>query len=1191
MSSGNIFLWMIEMPSRRRFSRIFFVPLFVLISGYSYAQCVAPNFSSPATACSGQRIEFAPNTDYTSYNWDFCSGELLQTPTGTVLNDAFGGFAGKVELAEQNGSYYGFTLTRGTGKLYRFDFQANINNPPILTQVGGLGKNSTGWRAIEIVKEGTEYVGLFIDNSGLYRVSFGSDLTSTPTTYQTIFEGSPISSPIDMAVVQEGNERYVFVSNLSNDKLVRIKFNNAFNSPTPDVTVDAITVTNSVLVSGFSFIKDCDTWYALATSVVTGALFKIAFDDGLGDTTPTLNEYSPAVTGFTAVTAGISVVYENSQYLVFAQSQNPTAAIYRVNFGNTLANSPQPAEELKNFGITGGGLWGYSMHKVGTDWLALSVENSGSNIYRVKFPNQCFSSATASSQRDHTLTTATPGSYFVTLGVTDGSGKLSSITKALTVSASSAPDIDFSFNGICAGYDVAFTSANASGGITYDWDFGDSGGSSIDAPTHQFAVGSYNVVLDVIATSTGCTNFIKHPIKVYPPPVAAFQAPSGLICTNNDFQFTTQTTDVYEGNLVYNWFVDNVPAGTGRDLTHAFTTTGDKLVKLNLSIPGCFDDEVKPVNGVLSGPEVAYSIQGQCEDIDIAFANESVGSVASYQWSFGDGGVSGNANTTHNYTSPGTYHVALSATGTNGCVTNKPRDLVIFSRPSPDFFLDLPPFSCSGSPSHFHDATPPLTDSNVNQWAWTFGDNQSGTGKDPTHTYSSAGAFNVGLTVATDKGCTAFTEHPVTIGQSPTASFTSDPTCLNKPTQFNSTSTGDIKSYLWRMGTQFYSVKDPVHQFVTAGTFTIQLSVTGNNDCVSSVSRPTTVPVAPTVDFTVANACVAQGAVFHDITTSAADPIAQRSWTFNTTGTATGQDANFTFPNTGTFPVKLEVTNQSGCAYAITRQITIHPTPVANFAMSVDVGPPPLRVSFTNTSTGASSYQWNFDDGSALRTEPSLEHTFADLGDYDVALTAIGIQGCKTSLTKTVNVVIPKDELALEEFSLVASGSSYRGYLRVHNNGNYRISGFSVTYDVGGGFLLTENVAATLNPGQTGMILLSNTFSSPAISNYICAELQTDPNPSDNKACTVLSETSVVLSPYPNPVADILTIESILPSAGTVRVSLYSSSGALAFDESFDANPGLWRRTLHVQNLSPGMYVLVVTAGTTTSSRHILIAR
>src|SRR5688572_32543641 len=56
------------------------------------------------------------------------------------------------------------------------------------------------------------------------------------------------------------------------------------------------------------------------------------------------------------------------------------------------------------------------------------------------------------------------------------------------------------------------------------------------------------------------------------------------------------------------------------------------------------------------------------------------------------------------------------------------------------------------------------------------------------------------------------------------------------------------------------------------------------------------------------------------------------------------------------------------------------------------------------------------------------------------------------------------------------------------NKGNYRISGFSVTYDVGGGFLLTENVTAQLNAGQTGMILLSNAFTSPATAGYIRSE-------------------------------------------------------------------------------------------------------
>jgi PKD repeat protein len=48
-----------------------------------------------------------------------------------------------------------------------------------------------------------------------------------------------------------------------------------------------------------------------------------------------------------------------------------------------------------------------------------------------------------------------------------------------------------------------------------------------------------------------------------------------------------------------------------------------------------------------------------------------------------------------------------------------------------------------------------------------------------------------------------------------------------------------------------------------------------------------------------------------------------------------------------------------------------------------------LDVTFTNTSNGASSYSWNFGDGSAASTVAAPSHTFATPGDYTVVLQAI----------------------------------------------------------------------------------------------------------------------------------------------------------------------------------------------------------
>ncbi len=74
------------------------------------------------------------------------------------------------------------------------------------------------------------------------------------------------------------------------------------------------------------------------------------------------------------------------------------------------------------------------------------------------------------------------------------------------------------------------------------------------------------------------------------------------------------------------------------------------------------------------------------------------------------------------------------------------------------------------------------------------------------------------------------------------------------------------------------------------------------------------------------------------------------------------------------------------------------PKPVADFAYEING----KDVTFTNVSTNASSYAWDFGDG-GTSTEMSPTHTYADFGTYTVTLTSKGSGGTSTA-TYDVNV-------------------------------------------------------------------------------------------------------------------------------------------------------------------------------------------
>jgi len=75
------------------------------------------------------------------------------------------------------------------------------------------------------------------------------------------------------------------------------------------------------------------------------------------------------------------------------------------------------------------------------------------------------------------------------------------------------------------------------------------------------------------------------------------------------------------------------------------------------------------------------------------------------------------------------------------------------------------------------------------------------------------------------------------------------------------------------------------------------------------------------------------------------------------------------------------------------------PAPTAEiFATIVD-----YQVTFNPVVTDATTYSWNFGDGSALSTETNPVHTYASFGDYTVTLTVTGDGGSFTA-TKIVSI-------------------------------------------------------------------------------------------------------------------------------------------------------------------------------------------
>ena len=1147
------------------------------------SQCSNLDFTYRSQACKGENILFNTPDNFNQYDWDFCSGDLEGTPTASIiLNSNSTGYFHSIEFIEVNGLNFGFFLSRASNKLFRLDFGGDMLSQPTMVDLGGLGISLDSWRTIKIGREGNNFFGFLIGNNSLYRIAFGSSITSPPTNAEILFAGSPINNPIDLALVEEDGLKYLFVVNLANDRLVRFRLQ-TLNDPMSSIQQDAITISSVPVAGGITFAKECDRWYALVSSVATGRIFRVFFGNGLGDITPVISE---VIFGFIMNSpAGISLVEDNGKYYAFVQS-NGVGELYRIDFGSSISNISPVGLNLGNLNINAP-FWGFSMHKNASQWLGFSVENSGTRISRIVFPNNCFSSVQNATENSIQVIAQNSGTFNVTLRAMNNLGNWTAVSKSIQVTGDVSPDISFTTQNICANNNVLFFPSSISPSIiSYAWNFGDSNTSTSSNPTHQYAISGSKQIQLVVTASNNCQNIVLNTIKIYDAPSSFFTLPTGLICTNNEFTFPNNTVDNFDGNLTYQWFVDNNLEATLRDLKYAFASGGNQDIKLKTSIPGCSSELTQTLSNIQSGPTVDFDYVGQCENEVITFTNNSAGDISGYIWDFGNGQMSTAVNETQNY-SPGNYIASLQTTGTNGCISSTNKSVTIYSAPQTDFALDLPPFSCAGTPSQFNDLTPSPIDSNLSSWSWSFGDTGTATAKSPTHTYSLAGAYDVSLATTTNFGCRATKIKTIQIAGSPIPDFTLSASCLSKPTLFTDASGANNKSWLWKIGGTSFAIQNPTHVFSAPGNFNVELIVTGKNECISVISKPIIIHVPPALDFSTENNCAPQTTLFKDNTVPNDDPVNSYAWDFAGQGSGTGPSTQFSFSSPGTYNVKLTTTNQSGCSYSLTKSTIIVAAPNADFSSSNESGPPPFAVQFTNASQHATSYQWKFNDpNNSTSVVESPSFTYTTLGDFSVDLTASNVQGCVDTKSKKIYVIVPSTEVELEQFTLLYDQvtGSVRPVLSIKNNSNYTINSMDVILDIAGNAIIKEKISVTVLPNAiSSQILKYELLPGNSKLDYLCVELQlTDDRLSDetdltdNSECISLEPNEILLPPYPNPVQDQLHFDWIAAAQSSVKVSVVTQMGQLAYQKDIDGvEVGLNQIVLDVSNMNSGFYMLI----------------
>jgi len=190
--------------------------------------------------------------------------------------------------------------------------------------------------------------------------------------------------------------------------------------------------------------------------------------------------------------------------------------------------------------------------------------------------------------------------------------------------------------------------------------------------------------------------------------------------------------------------------------TTLFTQPGRYIVKVEAAdANGCLTQACFDTVDIAFFPVARFNVNPGigCAPLTVNFTNNSNFAV-SYRWSFGDGGISTDANPTHTFTAPGNYTVSLLAIGTNANDTSVV-DFQVVVNPTPvaDIVVFPNPVTTTIDSVLFASSSLGAT-----SWLWDFGDPASGanntsTLSNPVHYYAAEGTYTVSLIVENDFGC------------------------------------------------------------------------------------------------------------------------------------------------------------------------------------------------------------------------------------------------------------------------------------------------------------------------------------------------------------------------------------------------------------------------------------------------------
>lgn len=702
---------------------------------------------------------------------------------------------------------------------------------------------------------------------------------------------------------------------------------------------------------------------------------------------------------------------------------------------------------------------------------AVTFTNSSANGYFYKWNFGTGGGYVSKPFGTQTFTYNASGTYTVSvLAYISGAGSACTDTAKVVVTILPRPIANFSVSpnqGCNAITGVTFTDLSTSA-ASWNWDFGNTNTFNGQTPPLQnyTSVGNYLATLSVTA-SNSCIHTFTVPIRVYQTPVAAFTVSN--TCVGSTASFIDNSTFA-TGDPITSWswnFGDASPTATAsiQNPAHTYTSQNTYTVQLIANTANCSDTLLQNIT-INIKPTANFTLTplNGCPTLTVDFSNSSSNAV-SYSWNFGNGNTSLATNPLSTFTNTTTvnktYTVTLTASTTAGCIDTYTANVTVFPKPVSSFTVNAAT-GCSPVAATFTN-----TSTGASAYRWTFGDASSSTATTSiiSHTYVNSTlliqTFTTQLVSISINGCKDSSYITVTTYPIPIFNFTMVPNYGCSPLNINFEPVPGAVAYEWNFGdnspTDFSPT--PIHVFTNTTTinktYTVQLIASNAFSCSDTAYGYPLVFAQPFANFVVTPTVGCSPLITTFTNTSMA--ASTYLWKFGDGNSDVTFNTNHTYTNSSntinqSYNCTLIALNSNGCIDSITKQVTVLNKPKANFTLDTPACSPKL-LTFTNTSQGAVSYNWNFGTNTSINTNASIAFTNTTTTNITqtVQLIATSTNNCKDTIIVPV-IVHPKPD-----FTIVAVPDSGCSPLIINLSAVFNVVNYQWSFGDG-------NISTATNP-------------------------------------------------------------------------------------------------------------------------------